>query len=432
MADEASRLAGKGDYCRATFPFGRCANRTKHTNTASVLDKIAIRARKKQKKKGGESMNKFKNETFEEWAGWKLQYIPLCQEGTNGEGEKTFFKALLACAQLFPERIREWAEMVNEARCQPLFSPGEIEHKVGDALNIAEGATPTVSAKYIQNTKKLYKPLANNSSQNGYHLLPVSEVTKDVMQKITSAWLWWHSPIVPDSQSAASFLARLYEPGEKLFVTTKLRSKEGYILEAGSPKALETLQRISIENSEGVWYLPNPITGQLAKSQSGGFSCRCGAAVSSFKYIAFESDTVRPDDWLTFIVTLPIPIAAIFETGGKSVHTLVKVMVSTLAEWKKCAEILKEKLTPYGADPAMFQIQQTCRLPGCLRGKGGKEQRLLYLNPNPSYNTTILEMPLRETRAAVLARMEEARAVAQLAEDAVPFPALQIPGGDVE
>ena len=223
----------------------------------------------------------------------------------------------------------------------------------------------------------------------------------------------------------------MYEPGEKLFVTTKLRSKEGHILKAGSRETLETLQRISIENSEGVWYLPNPITGQLAKSQSGGFSYRCGAAVSSFKYIAFESDTVEAPDWLKFIVTLPIPIAAIFETGGKSVHTLVKVSVSSLGEWKECAEILKEKLKPYGADPAMFQIQQTCRLPGCLRGKGGKEQKLLYLNPNPSY-TSIHEMPLRETRAAVLARMEAARAVAQLAEDAEPFPALQIPEGDVE
>jgi hypothetical protein len=223
----------------------------------------------------------------------------------------------------------------------------------------------------------------------------------------------------------------LYEPGEKLFVTTKLRSKEGYILEAGSREALETLRRISIENSEGVWYLPNPITGQRMKNQNGGLSYRCGAAVSAFKYIAFESDTVRPADWLKFIVKLPIPIAAIFETGGKSVHTLVKVKVSTLEEWKECAEILKNHITPYGADPAMFQIQQTCRLPGCLRGKGGKEQKLLYLNPNPSCKA-IYEMPLRETRAAVLARMEEARAVAQLAEDAEPFPALQIPEGDVE
>lgn len=368
-------------------------------------------------------------ESFKEWASWKLQYILPCQEGTNGEGEKTFFNALLACAQRFPERIREWAEMVNEARCQPLFSPGETEHKVLDALRIANSATLTGGAQYIQNTKKLYKQPTNNASQNGYHSL--SEVIKDVMPKITSAWLWWRSPIVPDSQSAASFLARLYEPGEKLYVTTKLRSKEGYILEAGSREALETLRRISIENSEGVWYLPNPITGQLAKSQSGGFSYRCKEAVSSFKYIAFESDTVRPADWLNFIVTLQIPIAAIFETGGKSVHTLVKVKVSTLEEWKECAEVLKEKLSPYGADPAMFQIQQTCRLPGCLRGSTGKEQRLLYLNPNPSY-TSILEMPLRETRAAVLARMEAARAVAQLAEDAEPFPALQIPEGGVE
>ena len=179
-------------------------------------------------------MNKFKNETFEEWAVWKLPYIPPCQEGTNGEGEKSFFNALLACAKRYPERTMEWAEMVNEARCQPLFSPGEIEHKVQDALGIADSAALTGGAQYIQNTKKLYTQPTNNSSQNGYHLLPVSEVTKEVMQKITSAWLWWRSPIVPDSQSAASFLARLYEPGEKLYVTTKLRSKEGYILEAGS------------------------------------------------------------------------------------------------------------------------------------------------------------------------------------------------------
>ncbi|NCB44085.1 MAG: hypothetical protein EOM59_15925, partial [Clostridia bacterium] len=165
-------------------------------------------------------MNSFKNETFEEWAGWKLPYIPPCQEGTNGEGEKIFFNALLACAQLFPERIREWAERVNEARCQPRFTRLETEHKVRDALRIANSATLSGGAKYT------------HASQNGYHL--PSEVIKDDMPKITSAWLWWRSPIVPDSQSAASFLARLYEPGEKLFVTTKLRSKEGYILEAGS------------------------------------------------------------------------------------------------------------------------------------------------------------------------------------------------------
>ena len=49
------------------------------------------------------------------------------------------------------------------------------------------------------------------------------------------------------------------------------------------------------------------------KNQNGGLSYRCGAAVSSFKYIAFESDTVRPADWLKFIVTLPIPITAQLE-----------------------------------------------------------------------------------------------------------------------
>jgi len=51
MADEASRLAGKGDYCRATFPFGRCANRTKHTNNASLSKKLAGPRKEKSKKR---------------------------------------------------------------------------------------------------------------------------------------------------------------------------------------------------------------------------------------------------------------------------------------------------------------------------------------------------------------------------------------------
>ncbi len=38
---------GKGDFKGVTSPYCKGVNRTKHTNTASVSDKIAIRARKK-------------------------------------------------------------------------------------------------------------------------------------------------------------------------------------------------------------------------------------------------------------------------------------------------------------------------------------------------------------------------------------------------
>ena len=88
--------------------------------------------------------------------------------------------------------------------------------------------------------------------------------------------------------------------------------------------------------------------------------------------------------------------------------------------------ILKDIFTQLGADPAAMRVSQLSRLPQCVRGTGGKEQKLLYLNPNPQ-NIALQQMPLRETRRFIEFRMEEARR--QIGEDTEPFPEITITAG---
>ena len=58
----------------------------------------------------------------------------------------------------------------------------------------------------------------------------------------------------------------------------------------------------------------------------------------------------------------------------------------------------KRVLPLIGADPGAMTPVRLTRLPGCTRR--GKEQKLIYLNPNPT-GIAIREMPIRRRVEAV-------------------------------
>jgi hypothetical protein len=86
--------------------------------------------------------------------------------------------------------------------------------------------------------------------------------------------------------------------------------------------------------------------------------------------------------WLAALAQLPLKIAAIYTSGGKSIHALVRLDASTKAEWDAVRDKIKPILVPLGADPAAMTAVRLSRLPQTLRGKA--PQRLLYLNPQPT------------------------------------------------
>ena len=101
------------------------------------------------------------------------------------------------------------------------------------------------------------------------------------------------------------------------------------------------------------------------------------------------ADVAPMAEWLRLLVQLPLQIVAIYTSGGRSVHALVRVDAASKAEWDTQRDMLVQLLAPLGADPAAMTAVRLTRLPGCLRGESLQE--LWYLDPRPRRNTNILQ-----------------------------------------
>jgi len=366
------------------------------------------------------SKNKFNSmpEDFETWAArrlaappsWEEHGIPYMYEGTNGRGEKDYLKALVAGALCHPERLSEWAERVNRERAVPPFSPEEIMHKIEDAMKRAE-ILSSQPGEFNNNNQNDYFERNDMIDDNGNNSFtpqrterrqgyPVKSFhtakpifRRDVfercikdMPEISESWFVERSSRDPATMSAADYLLSLYRRGDVLFVTNKKKARCADIwAEIAKPenwrKQLEQLAEV--ENPEGVWYVPNSVTGQPVTKANEKPSWRSKENVNRFEYYVFEADVLTAAEQLKLLAVLPLPIVAIYFSGGKSYHALIRVNLEnpTREAWEKYVERLKKPLVERGADAAMFQIQQMCRLPQCRRG--AERQRLIYFNTEP-------------------------------------------------
>jgi hypothetical protein len=152
-----------------------------------------------------------------------------------------------------------------------------------------------------------------------------------------------------------------------------------------------------LSGPDGVWFLAQPVDGQEhvnpRENKDGKIkmSRRSMESVTSWRYLVLESDKANARHWLAALVQLPLRIAAIYTSGGKSIHALVRVDASCKERWDAECDGLEPILVTLGADPAALTAVRLTRLPGCYRGD--KEQKLLYLNPRPSGLLPICALP---------------------------------------
>ena len=204
-------------------------------------------------------------------------------------------------------------------------------------------------------------------------------------------WLWERSPKRPETQNAYSFLAHLYHPGETVLVFDDMEAwKPTARVRITNPMDCRVPETIrSGGKGAGVWFLSNPVdgqwhqTGERHKDGSPKISCRNHQAVTSWRYAVLESDQTPADQWLAFLVQLPIRIAAIYTSGSRSIHALVRLDAASKKEWDNQVGPLKRPFKVLGADPSALTAVRLTRLPGCRRPEKGGFQRLLYLCPNP-------------------------------------------------
>lgn len=124
----------------------------------------------------------------------------------------------------------------------------------------------------------------------------------------------------------------------------------------------------TINPEAGAWIRHNPTTG--AKDEH----------VTRYAYVLVESDSMPVEEQKKLLISLKLPIAALVESGGKSVHAIVKVDAENFAEFQQRVDFLFDFMSRHGftIDAANKNPARLSRLPGAERK--GKIQRLISTN----------------------------------------------------
>ncbi|MCX8493913.1 MAG: hypothetical protein ORN23_06755 [Chthoniobacterales bacterium] len=268
---------------------------------------------------------------------------------------------------------------------------GEIERAVSKAYNADPGI------KYPPPICAVYAP-------------EVLERFAEVITDFGEGGLFQKSKVRPDECSPLEFLHAIYAPGERVLMTDEFTKREGIVwernrdevpYEEGEIDSLRT-PRMGL----GVWFLPNPITGEWlqvdrVKSPTNprGVTMRSEENLTAYRYMVVESDNAPTDLWIKALARLPLPITSISTSGGRSIHALIRVDAKTAQDWQEIKQRIAAPLIKLGADKGALSIVRLTRLPGCYRQETDQWQRLLYLNPAAD-GTPICNQPdLRPLRA---------------------------------
>jgi hypothetical protein len=132
--------------------------------------------------------------------------------------------------------------------------------------------------------------------------------------------IWEASPIRldwPPEQDAVEALARLYKPADVLFIgdtygrTVKTVAEWLTDFRAGRPLPPHVI--------------PNPVTGDIAMTKDGRPSFRADACVKSFRFAVAEFDGMSREDQLRFWWAVNLPVCALIDSGGKSLHAWIRI-----------------------------------------------------------------------------------------------------------
>jgi hypothetical protein len=126
----------------------------------------------------------------------------------------------------------------------------------------------------------------------------------------------------------------------------------------------------------GCMFRPNPVSG-TPMGEKGGWTDN---DVTAHRFAVLESDLLPLELQLAVIARLPLPIAAIIFSGGKSYHALVRVNAPDAVSYRRDVGRMLALLRPLGFDQSTGNPSRMSRLPGARRGEG--RQHLLYLNPD--------------------------------------------------
>ena len=333
------------------------------------------------------------------------RYIARMDAAVSGSGghDATF---AVACALVHGFSLGESEAMALmhefNQRCAPPWSERELAYKLRSAAN----STSPRGAGYLLDSKgpvtaQEWKPMPK-AEKVEFDPSALARAAGEFRPRLD--WFASRSYADPALTSSEDFLALLYS-GEKVLIFNDSRS-QGQAVWPDEP--------IPFCGPEGMWYLGNPVDGlEHPNPRTGKLSRRSEESVTRWKFALLESDEADPSLWLAALAKSTLPISAIYSSGGRSVHALIRVPgagsgMSRLSgptskeEWDAWARSMKAPLARLGADPKALTAVRLTRLPQQWRGERGKErlQKLLYVNPIPPFGERLIDLPPRRDALA--------------------------------
>lgn len=227
---------------------------------------------------------------------------------------------------------------------------------------------------------------------------------------VGAEWFMDRSPVDPRGVTPGEFIEHAFQPGDRVLVFSNYRSQGDFLWEVGrggfrlsDRRGIKAVRsKLPVDGgAEGVWYLCNPVDGQWHPNprRAGTFSRRSMESVTAWRHLVMESDEAPESLWLKFLAMAPLKMVAIYSSGGRSWHALTRVDMASKPDFDHLLRTHAKRTLPLlGADPGALTPVRLTRLPGCTRG--GRLQRLIYLNPKAG-ETAIQNMPaVRQTREA--------------------------------
>ena len=212
--------------------------------------------------------------------------------------------------------------------------------------------------------------------------------------------LWEISPVRLDwaaERDAQELLRRLYAQDGQLFMGTRYDTGVDHVCTVD-----DWCKRFAAGEPVPEHIIPNLMTGKLGLTKDGKPSFRADNCVARFRFAVLEFDTVPPpllepgqskaDVWprqsqcqfWAGALAFKWPIAALVDSGGKSIHCWLTVDAADAAEWesKVEGELFARFLVPCGVDSSCKNEARLSRMPGHYRSEKSRWQKIIYLNPD--------------------------------------------------
>ena len=157
-----------------------------------------------------------------------------------------------------------------------------------------------------------------------------------------------------------------YKPGSRGVYSRTM----GDVFDAVHDGGIESGLSCTLHEESGAWIRFNPLDGKGVGN----------ANVTAFRFALLESDEMPQGKFAAIVKQLNLPVAAMVDSGNKSLHAIVRIDASDVKQYRERVELLYARCEKNGikVDKANKNASRLSRMPGVMRN--GKRQFLASLS----------------------------------------------------